>query len=48
VAATFKIPRDVLIQLRAHSARSGLTLSAIVTLALQRCLTATRRRGRNG
>jgi hypothetical protein len=48
VAATFKIPRDVLAQLRAHSARSGLTLSAIVTLALQRCLSATRRRGRYG
>ena len=48
VAATFKIPRDVLTQLRAYSARSGLTLSAIVTLALQRCLIATRRRGRNG
>ena len=36
VAATFKIPRDVLTQLRSYSARSGLTLSAIVTLALQR------------
>jgi hypothetical protein len=48
VAATFKIPGDVLAQLRAHSARSGLTLSAIVTLALQRCLNATRRRGRYG
>jgi len=48
VAATFKIPRDVLTQLRAYSARSGSTLSAIVTLALQRCLIATRRRGRNG
>ena len=49
VAATFKIPRDVLTQLRSYSARSGLTLSAIVTLALQRCLTtAPRRRNRNG
>lgn len=48
VAATFKIPRDVLTQLRSYSARSGLTLSAIVTLALQRCLTAPRRRSRNG
>jgi hypothetical protein len=48
VAATFKIPRDVLTQLRSYSARSGLTLSAIVTRALQRCLTAPRRRSRNG
>ena len=49
VAATFKIPRDVLTQLRSYSARSSLTLSAIVTLALQRCLPATtRRRSRNG
>ena len=44
VAATFKIPRNVLAQLRAYSARSGLTLSAIVTLALEKCLTAARRR----
>jgi hypothetical protein len=44
VPATFKIPRDVLGQLRAYSASSGLTLSAIVTLALEKCLTATRRR----
>jgi len=48
VAATFKIPRNVLAQLRAYSARSGLTLSAVVTLALERCFTATRRRGRHG
>jgi hypothetical protein len=48
VAATFKIPRNVLAQLRAYSARSGLTLSAIVTLALERCFTATRRRDRHG
>jgi hypothetical protein len=44
VPATFKIPGDVLAQLRAYSASSGLTLSAIVTLALEKCLTATRRR----
>ena len=44
VPATFKIPRNVLAQLRAYSASSGLTLSAIVTLALEKCLTATRRR----
>ena len=48
VAATFKIPRDVLTQLRAHSRRSGLPLSAIVTEAIEKRLTATRRRGRHG
>jgi len=48
VPATFKIPRDVLARLRAYSASSGLTLSAIVTRALERSLTATRRRGRHG
>src|ERR1700722_10017504 len=44
VPATFKIPRDVLAQLRAYSASSGLSLSAIVTRALKRCLTSTRQR----
>src|SRR6516225_5802769 len=48
VAATFKIPRDVLVQLRAYSASSGLSLSAIVTRALKRCLTSTRQRRRHG
>ena len=48
VAATFKIPRDVLAQLRAYSASSGLSLSAIVTRALKRCLTSTHRRRRHG
>ena len=48
VPATFKIPRDVLAQLRAYSASSGLTLSAIVTRAIEMSLTATRRRGRHG
>ena len=33
VPATFKIPRDVLAQLRAYSRRSGLPLSVIVTEA---------------
>src|SRR5215831_2143019 len=47
-AATFKIPRDVLTQLRAYSRRSGLPLSAIVTEAIEKRLTATRRRGRHG
>jgi hypothetical protein len=48
VAATFKIPRDVLAQLRASSASSGLSLSAIVTRALKRCLTSTGQRRRHG
>jgi hypothetical protein len=48
VAATFKIPRDVLAQLRAYSASSGLSLSAIVTSALKRCLTSTGQRRRHG
>jgi hypothetical protein len=48
VPATFKIPRDVLAQLRAYSASSGLSLSAIVTRALKRCLTSTRQRRRRG
>ena len=48
VAATFKIPRDVLAQLRADSASSGLSLSAIVTRALKRCLTSTGQRRRHG
>jgi hypothetical protein len=38
VPATFKIPRDLLAQLRTYSASSGLTLRAIVTLALEKCL----------
>jgi len=48
VPATFKIPRDVLAQLRTYSASSGLSLSAIVTRALKRCLTATGQRRRHG
>jgi hypothetical protein len=46
--ATFKIPRDVLTQLRASSRRSGLPLSVIVTEAIKKCLTPTHRRGRHG
>src|ERR1700746_1979085 len=42
VPATFKIPRDVLAQLRAYSRRSGLPLSVIVTVAIEKGLTATR------
>jgi hypothetical protein len=48
VPATFKIPRDVLAQLRAHSASSGLTLSATVTRAIERYVTPPRRRDRHG
>jgi hypothetical protein len=48
VPATFKIPRDVLTKLRAYSRRSGLPLSVIVTEAIEKRLTATRRRGRHG
>ena len=48
VPATFKIPRNVLAQLRAYSRRSGLPLSVIVTEAIENCLTATRGRRRHG
>jgi hypothetical protein len=48
VPATFKIPRDVLTQLRAYSRRSGRPLSEIVTRAVERCLTAARQRGTHG
>lgn len=49
VAATFKIPGDVLRQLRAHAAVSGLTLSATITRALKRYLqTTAHRRGKHG
>jgi predicted DNA-binding transcriptional regulator YafY len=49
VAATFKIPSDVLRQVRAHAATSGLTLSAILTRALKRYLQAAgRHRGKHG
>src|ERR1700730_8289889 len=48
VPVTFKIPGVVIDQLRAYSAASRLTLSEIVTRALETCLTAVRRRGRHG
>ena len=48
VPATFKIPRDVLAQLRAYSRHSGLPLSEIVTRAVENCLTAAHRRGKHG
>jgi hypothetical protein len=41
VPATFKIPRDVLAQLRAYSRRSGLPLSVVVTEAIAKRLTAS-------
>ncbi len=46
--ATFKIPRDVLTDLRAYSRRSGVPLSVIVTEAIEKRLTAIRQRGRHG
>lgn len=48
VAATFKIPHDVLTQLRAYAASSGLSLSEIVTGALRRRLISTGQRRRHG
>jgi hypothetical protein len=49
IPATFKIPGDVLRQLRAYSAISGQTLSAILTRALKRYLEAApRQRGKHG
>jgi hypothetical protein len=49
VPATFKIPGDVLRQLRAHSAISGLTLSTILTRAVKSYLTsAARQRRKHG
>jgi hypothetical protein len=48
VAATFKIPRDVLTQLRAYAASSGLSLSEIVTGALRRRLISTHQHCRHG
>jgi hypothetical protein len=48
VPVTFKIPRGVVDQLRAYSTTSRLTLSEIVTRALETFLTAVRRRGRHG
>jgi predicted DNA-binding transcriptional regulator YafY len=48
VPVTFKIPGVVIDQLRAYSAASRLTLSEIVTRALETFLTAVRRRGRHG
>ncbi len=48
IPATFKIPGDVILQLRAYSAASGLTLSEIVTRALKAFLSAVRQRNRHG
>jgi hypothetical protein len=48
VPVTFKIPRGVVNQLRAYSTSSRLTLSEIVTRALETFLTAARRRSRHG
>ena len=49
VPATFKIPGDALRQLRAYSAITGLTLSAILTRAVKSYLTsAARQRRKHG
>ena len=45
VATTFKIPRDVIRDLHAHSAASGLTLSEIVRRALVSFLSRVGRHG---
>jgi len=42
---TFKIPADVIRDLRAYSAASGSTMSAIVTHAIATLLAATRKHG---
>jgi hypothetical protein len=48
VPVTFKIPGDVIQQLRAYSGTSSLTLSEIVTRALKAFLTTMHRRGGHG
>jgi hypothetical protein len=48
IPVTFKIPGDVIQQLRAYSTTSDLTLSEIVTRALKAFLAAVRPRGRHG
>jgi hypothetical protein len=45
---TFKIPGDVIAQLRTYAGTSSLTLSEIVTRALKVFLSATHRRRRHG
>src|SRR6516225_2032117 len=48
VPVTFKIPGDVIQQLRAYSAANNLTLSEIVTRALRAFLSTVRQRSRHG
>jgi hypothetical protein len=48
IPVTFKVPGDVIQQLRAYSAATNLTLSEIVTRALRTFLSAVRQRGRHG
>jgi hypothetical protein len=45
---TFKLPGDLVQQLRTYSTNSGMTLSEIVTRALRTFLAAVRQRGRHG
>lgn len=48
IPVTFKIPGEVIHQLRAYSAASELTLSEIVTRALKAFLSTVRPRNRHG
>ena len=48
IAVTFKVPGDVIQQLRAYAAANNLTLSEIVTRALRAFLSTVRQRSRHG
>lgn len=48
VPVTFKVPGDVIQQLRVYSTANNVTLSEIVTRALKVFLSAVRQRGRHG
>ena len=48
IPVTFKVPGDVIQQLRAYSAANNLTLSEIVTRALRAFLSTVRQRSRHG
>ena len=48
IPVTFKVPGDVIQQLRAYAAANNLTLSEIVTRALRAFLSTVRQRSRHG
>ena len=48
IPVTFKVPGDVIQQLRAYAAANNLTLSEIVTRALRAFLFTVRQRSRHG